>query len=91
MRHGSGEIVVGVKALREDLSTFLRMVEQGAELVITRRGKCIARLGRHNKSRSFEDLERRGLVRYPTRPRRARSPSIKAQGSVSDLVAEQRR
>jgi hypothetical protein len=37
------------------------------------------------------ELVRRGLVRLPERPRSSRRASVAARGSVSELVAEQRR
>jgi len=88
--HGK-EIEVGVRELHDRLSEYLEKVEQGTELIVTRRGKRIARLSQVDASRLFEDLERRGLVRWPTRPRKPRKASIKSKGSVSDLVADQRR
>jgi len=38
----------------------------------------------------FEDLVRRGLVTPPTGPRTECPAKVKASGSVSELVAEQR-
>jgi prevent-host-death family protein len=87
----SGEYEVGVRELHDRLSEHLERVEQGAEVVVTRRGRPIARLSAIDDEDSLEDLVRRGLVTPPDRPRRARQPSVKARGSVSDLVAEQRR
>lgn len=88
--HGK-EAEVGVRELHDRLSEYLEKVEQGEEFVVTRRGKPIARLTRVEGKRPFEDLEKRGLVRWPKRPRSIRKASIKAEGSVSDLVIEQRR
>jgi prevent-host-death family protein len=82
---------VGVRALHDRLSEHLERVEEGSEIVITRRGRPIARLSAIEASASLEDLVRRGLVTPPARPRGARRAAVKARESVSDLVAEQRR
>jgi prevent-host-death family protein len=88
--HGK-EVEVGVRELHDRLSEYLEKVEQGTEVVVTRRGKRIARLAAIEAKRPLEDLERRGLVRWPTKPRRPRKAAIESDGPVSDFVAEQRR
>lgn len=85
------EYEVGVRALHDRLSEHLERVQGGAEVVVTRRGRPIARLSAVEVPASLEDLVRRGLVTLPSRPRRARQARVKARGSVSELVAEQRR
>jgi prevent-host-death family protein len=85
------EYAVGVRELHDRLSEHLDRVEQGAEVVVTRRGRPIARLCAIDAQDPLEDLLRRGLVTLPSRARRARSADVEARGSVSDLVAEQRR
>jgi prevent-host-death family protein len=85
------EYEVGVRELHDRLSEHLERVAQGAEVLVTRRGRQIARLSRVDGEDPLEDLVRRGLVSAPTRPRSSRWASVKATGSVSDLVAEQRR
>jgi prevent-host-death family protein len=87
--HGN-EAEVGVRELHDRLSEYLEKVEQGAEIVVTRRGKRIARLARVEAKRPLDDLEKRGLVRLPKKPRTLPEP-IESEGSVSDLVADQRR
>lgn len=82
---------VGVRELHDRLSEYLEKVEQGDEIVVTRRGKRIARLTRVETKRPLEELAERGLVRLPKRPRKPRKAEIESKGSVSDLVAEQRR
>ena len=87
----SREYEAGVRELHDRLSEHLDRVEQGAEIVVTRRGRPIARLSAVDSEDPLEDLVRRGLVALPSRPRRARRPRVEASGSVSDLVAQQRR
>ena len=89
--HGGREEEVGVRALHDRLSEHLDRVEQGAEIVVTRRGKRVARLSAIGRDDALAELVRRGLVRLPVRPRSPRHASVGARGSVSDLVAEQRR
>jgi prevent-host-death family protein len=82
---------VGVRALHDRLSEHLERVEDGAEVLVTRRGRPIARLSAVKESDPLQDLVRRGLVTPPDRPRGARRAQVKARGLVSELVAEQRR
>jgi prevent-host-death family protein len=86
------ESEVGVRELHDRLSEYLERVEEGGEVVVTRRGRRIARLSGLDAERPLEDLTRRGLVRMPQGPRSARAAQVKVKGtgSVSDLVSEQR-
>jgi len=87
--HGH-EYEVGVRELHDRLSEHLKRVQQGAEVLVTRRGRPIARLSAVDGEGPLADLVRRGLVTPPSRVRRARRPLVTARGSVSDLIAEQR-
>ncbi|MBA3865581.1 MAG: type II toxin-antitoxin system prevent-host-death family antitoxin [Solirubrobacterales bacterium] len=82
---------VGVRELHDRLSEYLERVEKGGEVVVTRRGRRIARLSALEADGPLEELARRGLVRLPQKPRSPRQARVKGTGSVSDLVAEQRR
>lgn len=84
------ESEVGVRELHDRLSEYLERVEEGGEVVVTKRGRRIARLSGLDAERPLEDLARRGLVRMPKAPRSSRTAQIKSSGSVSDLVSEQR-
>lgn len=84
------ESEVGVRELHDRLSEYLERVEEGGEVVVTRRGRRIARLSGLDTERPLEDLVRRGLVRMPKAPRSSRTAQVKSSGPVSDLVAEQR-
>jgi prevent-host-death family protein len=88
--HGE-DVEVGVRELHNRLSEYLEKVEQGAELVVTRRGKPIAQITAVEGERPIDDLIRRGLIRMPKRSKTPAKPLIRAKGSVSDLVKEQRR
>ncbi|HEY5261677.1 MAG TPA: type II toxin-antitoxin system prevent-host-death family antitoxin [Solirubrobacteraceae bacterium] len=82
---------VGVRALHDRLSEHLELVEEGAEVVVTRRGRPVARLSAVTENQPLQDLVRRGLVTPPSGPRTARRAQVKARQSVSELVAAQRR
>jgi prevent-host-death family protein len=84
------ESEVGVRELHDRLSEYLERVEEGGEVVVTKRGRRIARLSGLDVERPLEDLARRGLVRMPKAPRSSRTAQVKSSGSVSDLVSEQR-
>jgi prevent-host-death family protein len=85
------EYEVGVRELHDRLSEHLDRVEQGATLIVTRRGRRIARLSSTELEDPLEDLIRRGLITAPTHARSPRRARVKATGSVSELVADQRR
>lgn len=82
---------VGVRELHDRLSEHLDRVERGAEIVVTRRGKPVARLSSLSEDESLDSLVQRGLISLPSVRRSAKAPRAKARGSVSDLVADQRR
>lgn len=81
---------VGIRALRARLGFYLEQVEQGGEVIVTRRGRRIARISRLGGD-PFGHLVRRGLVRMPVGRRLPRRARVETAGPVSDLVAEQRR
>lgn len=80
-----------MRELHDRLSEHLQRVERGGEVVVTRRGQPIARLSAVDGEDPLEDLLRRGLLELPVRKRNPRRALVNARGSVSDLVAEQRR
>jgi prevent-host-death family protein len=82
---------VGVRELHDRLSEYLDRVERGSDVVVTRRGRPIARLSSVEGDDALEDLVRRGLVTAPKASRRSKRPRVKSRGSVSELVGEQRR
>jgi prevent-host-death family protein len=83
---------VGIRDLRDNLSRYIDRVRGGDELVITDRGSAVARVVPLEGGRKLDRLIAEGVVtpaakRQRTRPARR----VRAQGTVSDLVAEQRR
>jgi prevent-host-death family protein len=85
-------VEVGIRELRADLSRWLRRVREGEEIVVTDRGKAVARITGPNGRSKLEELIAAGIVTPAPRKSRAPRPRpIEAKGTVSDLVAEQRR
>ncbi|MEK7424606.1 MAG: type II toxin-antitoxin system prevent-host-death family antitoxin [Actinomycetota bacterium] len=89
----SSRIEVGVRDLKNNLSRYLDQIEAGVEVIVTDRGRPIARLnGIDGVARdNLAVLIEAGLVRPPTSKVRRRPVPLKSDGSVSELVAEQRR
>ena len=82
---------VGIRELKNNLSRYLDHVRSGDEVVVTDRGRAIARVVPFGEERVLDRLVAEGLVTPARRQkRRARKP-IATQGTVSDLVVEQRR
>ncbi len=82
----------GIRQLRDNLSRYIELVRDGAEVTVTEHGRAVARLVPLDQPRPLDRLISEGLVQprqAPKRPRRRRP--VKARGTVSDLVAEQRR
>lgn len=82
---------VGIRELRADLSRFVKRVREGEEIVVTDRGKAVARLVPLDGERTIDRLIREGLVRpAPNRGRRTLPRPIEGAGPLSDLVIEGR-
>jgi prevent-host-death family protein len=83
---------VGVRDLKNNLSRYLDRVQLGEEIIVTEHGKPVARLSSLDQpSDRLAALVASGAVRAPRSQQRQRPVRrIKAKGSVSDLVAEQR-
>lgn len=80
---------VGIRELHDKLSMYVRRVAEGEEIIVTMRGRAVARLTPVEASDPLADLRARGLVTEPTRDWRPSAGRPKAK--VSDLVSEQRR
>ena len=84
-------IEVGVRELRNNLSRFLDRVREGEEVVVTARGTAIARVLPVGAERVLDRLVAEGVVTPAPRPKRRAGAPIKGTGTVSDLIADQRR
>lgn len=84
---------VGVRELKNNLSRYLERVKTGEEIVVTDHGRPVARLSAIDPAEDrLSMLISTGLVTPPRSTVRQRPGSrIKAKGSVSSFVAEQRR
>ena len=85
-------VEVGVRALRDDLRRWLQVARE-RDVVITDRGRPVARLVPVDRHPGLEQLAADGLLTLPERPATPSSgwKRARAAGSVSDLVTEQRR
>jgi prevent-host-death family protein len=85
-------VTVGVRELRENLSAYLDRVKAGEEIVITERGKRVARIVGPSK---LDQLIAEGRVRPAKKPKRPIRPEdrIKLDGPpwLSDMIIEDRR
>jgi prevent-host-death family protein len=84
---------VGIRDFRSQLSRWIEAVKSGSDVLITDRGRPVARLIPATGSRPLDRLIALGLVTPPSAPRRPIDPRrrVPVKGNVSDLVAEQRR
>ncbi|HVF18783.1 MAG TPA: type II toxin-antitoxin system prevent-host-death family antitoxin [Mycobacteriales bacterium] len=84
---------VSVSSLRSELASWISRVADGEEVVITDRGVPVARLVPIGSAPLIEELTRRGVLRPPRTAQRTRidrADLIRASGSISDLLSEQR-
>lgn len=82
---------VGVRELRNNLSRYLDRVREGEEVVVTDRGRPVARVLPISGERTIDRLIREGKVTPAKTRERSRPRPVKTAGTVSDLIAEQRR
>jgi prevent-host-death family protein len=84
--------IIGIRELRDGLSRHLASVREGTEITITDHGKPIAKIVPIGKESGLERLLREGIATLPAGSRRKTYPSpVAADGTVSDLIKEQRR
>ena len=84
---------IGIRELRARLSHYVGLVRGGEEIVVTERGRPVARLIGSSDGSAMDRLVAQGIVRMPSEPRQpARAVKrVRSDGSVAGLVAEQRR
>lgn len=82
---------VGIRELRDHLSQYIQQVEAGDEVVVTDRGRAVARVVPIKGIRAIDRLIAEGLVTPATSGKCRARPRTKTVGTVSDLVADQRR
>lgn len=88
-------VKVGVRELRENLAAWLDRVQAGDEVIVTERGKSVARIGPVERRNRLEQLIAEGRVTPARKPKspidRSRQPRVGGARTVSDIVIEQRR
>lgn len=84
---------VGIRELKNGLSKYIERVRAGEEVIVTDRGRPVARLSALDEADDrLAELVEAGIVRAPlSRHRHRPDRRIKAKAPVSDLVADQRR
>jgi antitoxin (DNA-binding transcriptional repressor) of toxin-antitoxin stability system len=91
-------VSAGVRELKDNLSKYLAYVKRGEVVLVTERGRTIARMVKEPASEKsvgemLEPLITKGLVRVPRRAGRKRiARAVKLPGRLlSDMVVEDRR
>ena len=91
-------VSTGVRELKNNLSKYLDYVKKGEVVLVTERGRPIARmikepLAERSLGETLRPLITNGLVKIPRRPRRKRIPrAVQLPGKLlSDIVIEDRR
>lgn len=91
-------IAVGIKEIKNQLSRYLALVKEGEEILVTRRGKPVARIVRGWETATrlhdaLRPLVEKGLVQLPTRAldRGIRKPLRLSGKPASEMVLESRR
>ena len=83
---------VGIRELRADLSKIVKRVKAGEEIVITERGKPIAKIVPATQLSKLDMLVAKGEATPPrNRGSRYVPEPIEGAGPLSDLVIEGRR
>ena len=83
---------VGIRELRADLSRWIVRVREGEEIVVTDRGRAVARVVPVDGERAIDRLVRQGVVVPAPSPWRGSLPGpIEGAGPLSDIVLEERR
>ena len=82
---------VGVRDLRDGLSRYLQDVADGGTIIVTDHGRPVARIVPITGRITLAELIASGRATPGRAPKGLTQPPIEAGGTVSDLVAEQRR
>jgi prevent-host-death family protein len=82
----------GVREVKNHLSAYLERVKLGEEIVITHRGEPVARLTSVGPDVDrMQALIDQGIVIPAAAPRSLPARRVRVKGSLTDLVADQRR
>jgi prevent-host-death family protein len=84
-------VEVGIRELRADLSRWISRVREGDEILVTDRGKPVARIVAVGGERKIDRLIREGLViPAPNKGPRSVPKPIEGAGPLSDIVLRDR-
>ena len=90
-----GELRVGVRHLKTQLSKYLRLVKAGQTVVITERGKAVGRIvpAGQTLEQKLEAMRRAGLIDWSGKKLEPMQPvaKVKAGYSVADQLIKDRR
>jgi prevent-host-death family protein len=89
-----GPLEVGIRELRDHLSSWLDDVKEGREIVVTDRGQAVARLIPASRPARLQELIDRGTVTMPRVPRGPASSIPKVlvpRIDIDAFVRDQRR
>lgn len=85
-------VEVEVSELRDHLREYLERVQDGGEVIVTDRGTAVARVVPIEQPRPYDRLVAEGVIGPSKAEKRTRPKKrLEADGSVSELVADQRR
>ena len=86
-------VEVGIRELRLNLSRYVASARTGTEVIVTNHGHPVARLGPIDEGEEkYARLVREGRITPALRPKSTTLPALgEAEGTVSDLVLEDRR
>lgn len=82
---------IGVRELRDSLSRQLAKVREGHTITVTDHGRPVARIVPVGVPTKLEQLVASGKVTPASRRKGPRRTPVTSQGTVSDLVEQQRR
>ena len=82
---------VGIRELRANLSGYVSAVKLGRSYTLTEHGKPVARLVPVPGASAYEKLVQDGVIQPSYNELSALEPPLQAQGTVSDLIGDQRR
>ena len=82
---------VGIRELRDGLSRHIASVRDGGTITVTDHGRPVARIVPVDRPTTLDRLIAEGLVQPARTPKRPAPDPLVTGGTVSDLVADQRR
>lgn len=81
---------VGVRELRDGLSRYLAAVRSGRTVTVTDHGRPVARIVPIDQPSPLERLIAEGIVEPAKQKERTLPEPMHVDGTVSDLISEQR-